>query len=181
MLTPMDIHNQDFKRSFRGYNEDEVDEFLDQVVNDYEALFRENDRLKAQVAQLERDAEKFKEREKSINDTLLLAQKTAEEVTANARQSASDMKENAAKECENMKAEARIEIARELEDSSAKVRAITGDYDRLVREKNEFLRRIKVTMESELAVINETIGSLPSPEKRTEAVAEPVAEAHEGE
>ncbi len=42
----MDIHNKEFKRSFRGYNEDEIDEFLDQVVNDYERLYRENDQLK---------------------------------------------------------------------------------------------------------------------------------------
>ena len=46
MLTPLDIHNKEFKRSFRGYNEDEIDDFLDQVVNDYEKLFRENDNLK---------------------------------------------------------------------------------------------------------------------------------------
>ena len=35
LLTPLDIHNKEFKRSFRGYNEDEIDDFLDQVVNDY--------------------------------------------------------------------------------------------------------------------------------------------------
>ena len=46
MLTPIDIHNKEFKRSFRGYNEDEIDDFLDQVVNDYEKLFRDNERLK---------------------------------------------------------------------------------------------------------------------------------------
>ena len=51
MLTPMDIHNKEFKRSFRGYNEDEIDDFLDQVVNDYERLYRENERLKNEVAQ----------------------------------------------------------------------------------------------------------------------------------
>ena len=42
----MDIHNKEFKRSFRGYNEDEIDDFLDQVVNDYEKLYRENKQLK---------------------------------------------------------------------------------------------------------------------------------------
>ena len=41
MLTPVDIHNKEFGRSFRGYNEDEIDDFLDQVVNDYEKLYRE--------------------------------------------------------------------------------------------------------------------------------------------
>lgn len=46
MLTAMDIHNREFKRSFRGYNEDEIDDFLDQVVNDYEKLSRDNEKLK---------------------------------------------------------------------------------------------------------------------------------------
>ena len=50
MLTPLDIHNKDFKRSFRGYDEDEIDDFLDQVVNDYEKLYRDNDKLKKELA-----------------------------------------------------------------------------------------------------------------------------------
>jgi len=46
MLTPLDIHNKEFKRSFRGYNEEDVDEFLDRVIKDYELLYRENIELK---------------------------------------------------------------------------------------------------------------------------------------
>ena len=54
----MDIHNKEFKRSFRGYNEDEIDEFLDQVVNDYERLYRENDQLKTgQIIKLPAEAQ----------------------------------------------------------------------------------------------------------------------------
>ena len=45
MLTPMEIHDHQFKKSFRGYNENEVDDFLDQVVVDFEKLMRENERL----------------------------------------------------------------------------------------------------------------------------------------
>ena len=164
MLTPMDIHNKEFKHSFRGYNEDEIDEFLDQVVNDYEKLFRENDKLKEDVARLQKEADSYQEREKSINDTLLLAQKTAQEVTDNARKSAADMKENAVKECENMRQEASMEAKKQLDDASNKVRAIVSEYDRLVREKNQFLRKVKLTMESELAVLNQTINELPNPE-----------------
>jgi len=122
LLTPMDIHNKEFKHSFRGYNEDEIDEFLDRVVNDYEKLFRENDKLKEEVARLQKDADSYQEREKSINDTLLLAQKTSQEVTENARQTAADMKENAVKECENMRQEAEMEAKKKLDEASNKVR-----------------------------------------------------------
>ena len=169
LLTPMDIHNKEFKHSFRGYNEDEIDEFLDRVVNDYEKLFRENDKLKEEVARLQKDADSYQEREKSINDTLLLAQKTSQEVTENARQTAADMKENAVKECENMRQEAEMEAKKKLDEASNKVRAIVAEYDRLVREKNQFLRKVKLTMESELAVLNQTLSELPNPEAEEKA------------
>ena len=41
-ITPMDIHNKEFSRSFRGYNEDEVDQFLDEIVEEFERLYKEN-------------------------------------------------------------------------------------------------------------------------------------------
>ena len=49
MLTPVDIHNKEFSRSFRGYNQDEIDDFLDEIVNDYEKLYRENNQLKKEL------------------------------------------------------------------------------------------------------------------------------------
>lgn len=40
-LSPIDINNKEFTRAFRGYAEDEVNEFLDQIIQDYEILIRE--------------------------------------------------------------------------------------------------------------------------------------------
>ena len=165
MLTPMDIHNKDFKRSFRGYNEDEIDDFLDKVVNDYEKLFRENDRLKEDLARAQKDNEQYHQLEQNLKDTLLVAQKTAEEVTSNARKNAEETRENTAKECQNKIQEAEMNAAKIIEDAKAKAQAIVAEYDRLVREKNNFLRKVKITMESELALINETMAELPDPEK----------------
>ena len=169
MLTPMDIHNKDFKRSFRGYNEDEIDDFLDQVVNDYEKLFRENDRLKEELERAHKDNEQYKQLEKNLKDPLLVAQKTAEEVTSSSRKNAEEMRENTVKECQNMRHETEMAVKKQMEDATAKVRSIVAEYDRLVREKNQFLRKVKVTMESELAVINETLGQLPNPEAEEQA------------
>jgi len=161
----MDIHNKDFKRSFRGYNEDEIDDFLDQVVNDYEKLFRENDRLKESLAHAQKENEKYQQLEQNLKDTLLVAQKTAEEVTSNARKNAEETRENTAKECANKLQEAEMKASKTIEDAKNKAQVIVAEYDRLVREKNNFLRKVKVTMESELAVINETLSQLPDPEK----------------
>ena len=73
MLTPLDIHNKEFKRSFRGYNEDEIDDFLDQVVNDYEKLFRENDNLKEELARMKKDNAQYQKLENNLKETLLIA------------------------------------------------------------------------------------------------------------
>ena len=165
MLTPMDIHNKEFKRSFRGYNEDEIDDFLDKVVNDYEKLFRENDRLKEELARAKKDNEQYQQLEQNLKDTLLVAQKTAEEVTSSARKNAEETRENTARECANKVQEAEMKADRIVEDAKKKAQVIVEEYDRLVREKNNFLRKIRVTLESELAVIDDTMSQLPDPEK----------------
>lgn len=162
MLTPMDIHNQTFKRSFRGFNEEEVDNFLDQVVNDYEHLWRENDKLKEELARSRKDIEQYKRLEKNLQDTLLVAQKTAEEVTSNAKKSAEELRELTAKECQNMREEADITAKKKLDDANTKVKTIVAEYDRLVREKNKFLRKVKLTLEGGIADIEHTLEELPT-------------------
>ena len=89
-LTPMDIHNKEFSRSFRGYNEDEVDQFLDNIVDEFEKLYKENMELKDRINSLVDQINQFKTMEKTLKDTLVTAQKTADEVTALA-QKKSDM------------------------------------------------------------------------------------------
>lgn len=162
MLTPMDIHNQTFKRSFRGFNEEEVDNFLDQVVNDYEHLWRENDKLKEELARSRKDIEQYKRLEKNLQDTLLVAQKTAEEVTTNAKKSAEELRELTAKECQNMREEADIAAKKKLDEANTKVKTIVAEYDRLVRDKNKFLRKIKLTLEGGIADIEHTLEELPT-------------------
>ena len=85
MLTALDIHNKEFKRSFRGYSEDEVDEFLDQVVKDYEKLYRDNIELKETLDRVNSKLEHFQHMENTLHNTLVIAQETAEEVKLNAK------------------------------------------------------------------------------------------------
>ncbi|MEL1196616.1 DivIVA domain-containing protein, partial [Staphylococcus epidermidis] len=49
VLTPLDIHNKEFGNKMRGYNPDQVNDFLDQVIKDYESVLNENDALKAEL------------------------------------------------------------------------------------------------------------------------------------
>jgi len=88
MITPMDIRNKEFKKAFKGYKEDEVDEFLDKVVADYERIYRENGELKDRIAIDNDRIESYNSMEKSLQSTLLIAQTTAEDIVANARKKA---------------------------------------------------------------------------------------------
>ena len=77
-LTPMDINNKEFKRGLRGYNPEEVDEFLDEVVENYEELYKDNSKLREKVATLTEQIEHYSKIESTIQNTLVLAQNAAD-------------------------------------------------------------------------------------------------------
>ena len=166
MLTPMDIHNRDFKRAtIRGYKEDEVDEFLDRVVADYEKILRENEKLKEQATMNEKEIAQFRKLEKNLQDTLMVAQSTAEEVISAAKKNAEEMRNNTQRECQNIREQAQIDARRKMDDANSKLRAVVSEYDRLVRDKNAFLLKIRTALESELAVTNQLLNSIPHPDE----------------
>ena len=177
MLTPMDIHNREFKRAaLRGYKESEVDEFLDLVVADYEKLMRENERLKEQARYNDKELTHYRNLEKNLQDTLVVAQKTADEVVSAAKKNAKEMRENAVRESknmyentvretQNMREQAQIDIKRQLDDAQHKLRAIAAEYARIITDKEAFFLRIRTTLESELAVTNQLLHSAPRPEE----------------
>ena len=85
MLTPLDIQNKNFKHSIRGYNEEQVDDFLDEIANEMERLNREKEQLKADMARLKKDNEQYHALEDNLKQTLIIAQRSAEEVMAASR------------------------------------------------------------------------------------------------
>ena len=164
MLTPIDIHNREFKKGLRGYKESEVDEFLDRVVADYEKLWRENERLKEQARFNEKEINHYKNLERNLQDTLVVAQKTADEVISAAKKNAREMRENAVRETQNMREQTQIDIKRQLDDAQQKLRVIVSEYNRLITDKEAFFIRIRTTLESELAIANQLLHSLPPSE-----------------
>ena len=167
MLTPMDIHNHKFKKAFRGYSENDVDDFLDKVVEDFEKLLNENERLNNQLYTSEKEVEQYRKLEKTLNDTLMVAQRTADEVISSARKNADEMKENAARECQNIREQARLEGKQQVDAAIAKRDAILAEYEKIVRDKQSFLMKLRIILESELTLTNQMIKDVP---KVSEAV-----------
>lgn len=84
-LTPLDIHHKEFRRAIRGYNEEEVDVFLDQVAEEFERVFKENIDSKEQVEKMKEKVKQYEGVEETLQKALLTAQKAADEVQNNAQ------------------------------------------------------------------------------------------------
>ncbi len=85
MLTPLDIENKRFSKTLKGYNVDEVDDFLDQLTIDYEKLYKENAELKEKIENDKKDLEHYRNVEHTLQNTLVMAQTTADDIKANAQ------------------------------------------------------------------------------------------------
>lgn len=143
MLTPLDIHNKEFKRSFRGYNEEEVEEFLDRVIKDYEQLYRENMELKENIDRLNSKLEHFQHMESTLHNTLIIAQETAEEVKLNAK-----------KETELLLKEAEIKAQQLVDEAAAKVRRMIGEYEEVQKQAQIFRTRMRTMVQAQLDMLS---------------------------
>jgi cell division initiation protein len=94
-ITPVDIQHKTFKKALQGYDRAEVDQFLDEVIETLEDDAQHRAALEAEIADLKERISHFKAMEESLQNTLLLAQRTADEVKASAHKEADLIKEQA--------------------------------------------------------------------------------------
>ncbi len=141
-LTPLDIHNKEFARGFRGYDEDEVNEFLDQIIKDYELSIRETKDLKEKVSQLEEKLGHFTNIEQTLNKSILVAQETAEEV-----------KGNATKESKLIIKEAEKNADRIINEALTKARTVSMDVEELKKQAKVFRTRLRMLVEAQMDMI----------------------------
>lgn len=139
MITPLDIQNKDFKKSIRGYSAKAVDIFLDEVTGDYEKIYKENIELKDKIRMLADQIRQFNTMEETLKKTLIVAQTTADEVTANARVKAENIIENAEKDGRKL-----------IEKAHEDVRDIKNEYEALKKEIFIFKTRYQSFMQAQL-------------------------------
>ncbi|WP_085992458.1 DivIVA domain-containing protein [Oceanobacillus senegalensis] len=142
-LTPLDIHNKEFTKSFRGYDEDEVNEFLDQVIKDYEMVIREKKNLQEKLDQLDEKLGHFTNIEETLNKSILVAQETAEEV-----------KSSATKESKLIIKEAEKNADRIINEALNKSRRISIEVEDLKKQAKVFRTRLKMLVEAQLEMID---------------------------
>ena len=146
MLTPLDIENKKFsKQMMNGYNVDEVDDFLDELTVDYEKMYKESTENKTKIDALEKDLLHYKTIENTLQNTLVMAQSTAEEVKEVARQQAEQIvKEaegNARKSVDDLGQEILMK-KKELEDIQKQFDIYKAKMESLLISQIELLKDI---------------------------------------
>ena len=144
MITPLDIENKKFaKQMMNGYNVDEVDDFLDELTLDYGKLYKENAELKAQREELDDNVGKYKNIENTIQSTLIMAQKTADEVQEVAKKQAEQIIKDAEFQAKNSVEELNTQILlkqKELEDLKKQFDVYKAKMESLLISQLELLK-----------------------------------------
>jgi cell division initiation protein len=142
MITPLEIQNKQFGKKMRGYDEDQVDEFLDRVTEDYEALYRENANLKDRVKILEDKIRHYSDMESSLQNALIMAQAAADEATRNAQEKGKLILQQAEEEAKRI-----------IERSYKKVEDIENRYQEIKKQMYIFKTRYRTLLEAQIETV----------------------------
>lgn len=144
MLTPLDIQTVKFSNSTLGYKKSEVDAFLDEVLINYEHLYRTSKESGDKINNLTKSLESYKGMEDTMKNTLLVAQQSAEQLTKSARSEADSIVNEANQRSREIIAKA----TQKLDD-------LNKEYENLKREIRNFVIRSKAEFNVQIKNLDE--------------------------
>jgi cell division initiation protein len=143
-LTPLDIHHKEFRHSLRGYAEEEVDQFLDEVADELERLFKENIDLSEKYDLANQQLRDFQVKESAVNSAIISAQSAGEEMRLKARV-----------EADALIHDAEIRAKEIIHNALAKKQQIAAELIRIKQAEEEFRGRFKSLLEQHQRSVNE--------------------------
>lgn len=161
MLTPLEIEKHKFKKELFGYSAGEVDEFNEMVAENYEKIYKENIALKDKINLLTNAVKQYKSMEETLQNAIIVAQSTGEEVQKNAREKAG----NIIREAEN-------QASRILNDAGKEVTKVSYEYEKMKRNVEVFRTKIISLLTSQLDIVKE----FAMPEEESAKERQPEAE-----
>ncbi|HEL1069777.1 TPA: DivIVA domain-containing protein [Streptococcus equi subsp. zooepidemicus] len=153
-LTALEIKDKTFKTKFRGYSEEEVNEFLEIVVDDYEALVRKNRDNEAKIRELEEKLSYFDEMKESLSQSVILAQETAEKVKSSANAEATNLVSKATYDAQHLLDESKAKANQLLRDATDEAKRVAIETEELKRQTRVFHQRLVSAIESQLSLSN---------------------------
>ena len=155
MLTPLDIENKKFPKSIKGYNVDDVDNFLDEVTVAYEKLYKENSEYKEQIESMKKDLEHFRSVEHTLQNTLVMAQKTADQSIADAQKSAEEIKTLARQQADQTLAEAQTKAKSAVDDLDRQEFELKMKIDDMKKDFEMYKSQMERLLLAQLDLLNE--------------------------
>lgn len=149
MITPEEISNKEFKKGFRGYNEEEVDVFLDQLKDDYEVIVKENEAVKEKLLMYQEQVSKYSSIEETLKETLITAQSAAEDTTSAANKKARIIVQ-----------EAELQSKQIIDSANNKVVEIRNEYESLIKEFKVFRNKFKSLLEDEMQNVDDIFSDI---------------------
>lgn len=153
-LTAEDIQNEKFSTKMRGYNVDEVNQFLDRIVSDFQAMTEKNHELEETVKSDQEKLKYFTELKDSLNQSILVAQEAADKVKSNAQKEADITLREAQKQATDIVSEANEKANQLVHDAAESTKRLTVQTNDLKKQTRVFRQRLQVMLESQLAVVN---------------------------
>ncbi len=144
-ITPIDIQHKTFKKALQGYDRTEVDQFLDEVIETLEDDAHHRAALEADIADLKERISHFKAMEESLQNTLLLAQRTADEVKASAH-----------KEADLIREQARMAAEREIASYNDAMSEVRREHQRTTEAAEKAKSELRTILTTHLALLENT-------------------------
>lgn len=158
-ITPLDVRKQEFRRTMRGLDSDEVYAFLATVADEYEAVLNDNKALRERLLELDDKVQEYKAIERTLRDTLL----TAERVTV-------ESKDNARREASLIVKEAQLEAERALRNITSEASRLRQEVQRLRSQRDAYIAKMRVVAESHVKFIEAAEGEFRAEDDSIPAV-----------
>src|SRR4028119_2106236 len=150
-IRPIDIRRKEFQNGFRGYDANQVDDFLDTVADEFERNYNENQRMREETNSLRERLQQFEDLEGSIRAALVHAEQAANDLRRSANREAEDVRQAARREAELTIKDAQSRSHQMLADSASRIERVQDSYEALRDAKmsfaNDFRHLLKTTLE----------------------------------
>lgn len=153
-LTALELKDKTFKTKFRGYDADEVDDFLDIVTRDYEDLVRKNHEQETEIKALRERLTYFDEMKESLSQSVLLAQDTADKVKVAADDQAANIVKQADYDAQNLLKEAKEKANAILRSATDSAKHLSVETEELKNKTRIFHQKLKSAIEGQISLVD---------------------------
>lgn len=153
-LTSLELKDKTFGTKFRGYDAEEVDEFLDIVTRDYEDLVQKTHNQESEIKSLTERLAYFDEMKESLSQSVIIAQDTADKVRATAEENAANIRKQAEYDAQSLLDEAKVKANDILRTATDNAKKVAVETEELKNKTRVFHQRLKSALDSQMSLTN---------------------------